>query len=483
MYYLKLVYGEKQTCQKKILLNNFPKCKIQKLSSLFLFLLSAGMLTNITTAHAALTAVTANTIHGTAPYLKINNTNLINLEQLLGFEMPKRDGSGGTEFIDATMAKTPILIPPSGMTFNQVVALVEADNIPHDIAKSKISDADGDAANLTNASVSGSVTVTWRNNGVVMSNAELGDNPLKNPCDNNYTLTISADSVEVKTKYGVPNSKTYGTHAGITYTIVPDTAVCYVRPNQMDTRENRGWLNVAKRAWQEGSGMPDKDNGGGYIEADFDPEHGFKPNIMLDIDKRFPTTGFPGAQFGIVMSGLQSDWKFEVVSSDKDNVTVSNKSGTEGQVTLGPAKPSGDIKITATHKKLLNVSRDYVFNPTINGWFVPQENALNWSEAKSKCKDLDNIATREELSNSPRNKAFTSWNPVVNYYTRAIGKGVFSEWGWSDQTSYPESKWAYSWYWTKDIRTISQQFIVNSFNGYVGFMENDNDKGYVACRV
>ena len=217
-------------------------------------------------ANAALTAVTANTIHGTAPYLVLsdNVTKLTNLNELLGFTMP--DGSGGTTQINAG---TTTLTAPTGMKFSDVKLAVTANNVANAITNATVGDDDGDAAIAANTSVTGSILAVWKDNGTVVTNL----NDTLTSCGGPYTLEVSIPTaVSANTTYGQPKTNSYGTSPTITYTFLANgQGICYVKPKDMTSY--------------------------GTPASVFEVGKGFKANAG------FPTTGFNKAVFSLIGSG------------------------------------------------------------------------------------------------------------------------------------------------------------------------------------
>ncbi|XKM13758.1 Ig-like domain-containing protein [Orbaceae bacterium ac157xtp] len=343
-------------------------------------------------------------------------------------------------------------------------------------------DADGDAPASPAFTVVGAVSHKWYDS----HGTEITDEKKMIGCGSGLrqplTLKINL-AAQSHSQYGVPRDSD---PAGLeqSYQIKTTSGICYARPNQMNVRPQYTWMgknNSGSWAWNSGSAV-DPDNGGGY-SSDFVVisnsvsssgvvnviDGGFKASAAT----KFPTTGFPGATFDLVVTGSPSDWTFS--SNGGSAVTVD---GT-GKVKLN-SKPSGAVTITATDNT--GHAHYYTFNPTAV-WVVPKPSQMMaYASAISACGVESKIPSRAQLTNSPQITATSTNVQRENYYTRAIGGGIFNEWGWTARDTYPGSQWALSFSWTRDPHSSGVQFNIDSGHGRVNW---DSTSGgyntYVAC--
>ncbi|XKM13986.1 hypothetical protein RCS94_02160 [Orbaceae bacterium ac157xtp] len=280
------------------------------------------------------------------------------------------------------------------------------------------------------------------------------------------TLKITLPKVKVRSRYGNPRESNE-TNLVQTYKIGTATDICFAKPNSLT------WFGSDTERENSGSTIPSTTKGGGYNSAEFDPKNGFKVNLS----PKFPTTGFPKASFTLVMTSNASDYTF---SSNSSAVTVN----TRGEVTLNN-KPSGPVTIKARLNGASQV-HEYTFDPR-TVWVVPKQPNPNhkhgwytYAEAKRVCGGNESkIPNRTQLTNSPQiNHPGLGVSLPKNYYTRAVGGGVFGEWG--DASTYYGSQWKRNWYWTRDAYSSSAQFFVLTFEGRVHWYDTDL-RAYVVC--
>lgn len=422
-------------------------------------------------SYAVLTASTANTIQGTAPGFKTTSG-----ANKLGFVV------NGTFYSEHSGN----IASGEDKTFSGYLSL--SDFAVKSLATTDFTvvddylDGDNDGANSTTPFSVGTTSYSWQD----ASGAEIPQTAYSNMigCGSGYsmplTLTIKMSNVQVHSEYGDPRSSA-ATTLTKSYQINIDSysGVCYVKPNSMVSYPETQWVGMNATgvftAWNNMNNTSRHiDNGGGY-SPDFVPNQGFKAGPTVSANA-FPTTGFPGARFQLVMSGAQTDYSYTVPTNPGSGVVVD----ATGFVTLN-SKPTGAVTVRATLKTDTSVFHDYTFNPTMV-WAVPQTGTANWATSSTKCGGATNVLTRAELTNSPRNVSPQGWDYVANYYTRAIDGSIFGEWGRTDNISYPSSQWADSYYWTQDIYTTeySGQFIVHSYSGPVYYAGNVSI--YIACR-
>ncbi|XKM14466.1 hypothetical protein RCS94_04635 [Orbaceae bacterium ac157xtp] len=317
-------------------------------------------------------------------------------------------------------------------------------------ASTDYEDSDGDGADPLMPFTMSTVTKKWldRNGNEITDYSQaLGCSGFNMP----LTLKITLPNVQVHSKYGNPRHSIQSDLVK-EYKIGTASGICFAKPNSLDY-----WNGTT----------PNATTGGGYNSTQFDPNNGFKASL----NTKFPTTGFPKASFTLIMTSNPTDYTF--THNGGSAVTV----GTDGKVTLN-SKPSGPVTIKA---KLNGTSQEheYTFNPT-TVWVVPKSGSRNYASAVSACGGANKIPSRAQLTNSPQRNAPQGWSYFANYYTRAVGGGVFGEWGYTTSGCYPGSQWVYSSYWTRDPWSTRSQFDVNSNDGYVGYYYTSSSN-YGAC--
>ncbi|XKM12849.1 hypothetical protein RCS94_07400 [Orbaceae bacterium ac157xtp] len=400
-------------------------------------------------SYGALSATSANTIQGSRPGFTGHSG-----AKKLGFKI----GSGNTTYSESEGNLSPLSSGvinyfDAGLTLNdfKVTNLTASDFSP----ANDYADADGDVAHPTTPFSMSPRTFVWKDrNGATITNYNqtLGcGSSLNLP----LTLRITLPDVNVKSRYGNP-SESIPTPLVQEYKIGTATGICFAKPNSLH------WVGH----WNVSA---DPTHGGGYNTAQFDPNNGFKASL----NPKFPTTGFPGAEFTLIMTSNASDYTF---SSNDTAVEVD----TSGKVTLN-SKPSGAVTIKVIFKNDTSQVHSYTFNPT-TVWVIPSSTYMNYASAVSTCGGTNRIPSCAELTNSPLNNVGLGDTIIDNAGTRAVGGGVFGEWGRTASDTYANSQWSYSphYYWTRNSYSSNDQFRVFSFYGsvYYGFT---NPGPYVAC--
>ncbi|XKM13223.1 hypothetical protein RCS94_09350 [Orbaceae bacterium ac157xtp] len=437
-------------------------------------------------SYGVLSATSANTIQGSRPGFtgqsgakklgfKVGNISYSEANPVLG-------GSNTTK--DKIEPGTPKLFEPS-LKLNEFV--VQGLTVSDFTVATDYYDADGDGAHPTTPfTVVGGVSHKWFDgNGdeITDKNKMVGCSGLRQP----LTLKINL-AAQSHSQYGAPrDSDPSGLEQS--YKIKSPSGICYARPNSMNVKPEWTWYgknNGGSWAWNSGSAV-DPVHGGGY-RSDFVvissgvnlsgivnvTDGGFKASAST----KFPTTGFAKASFDLVVTGSPSDWTFS--SNGGSAVTVNSN----GKVTLN-SKPSGAVTITATENTTGQV-HSYTFNPAL--WVVPKitiSTYITYAQAVSACGEVNKIPNRAQLTNSPQKTATSSNWQSYNYFTRAIGGGVFNEWGYTTggpSGTYPGSQWNSRGgdYWTRDSYSSVRQFIVDSTVGYVNWTDPILGN-YVAC--
>ncbi|XKM12809.1 hypothetical protein RCS94_07200 [Orbaceae bacterium ac157xtp] len=384
----------------------------------------------VPSSYGVLSAKSANTIQGRAPTFSAQSGAKKLGFTLRGVYYSESEGNikeGVVKLIDAGVSLSEFYIKQ----------LTSSDfNISTDYY-----DADGDGAHPTSPFTMDSIRSEWRDRtGAIIPSSNYnqpfgcGNTKLKFP----LTLKIELSNIKVRSRYGKPN-ESIPTNLTKTYKIAEGTGICFVKP---------GTLYFIPAT---------PDNGGGY-SSDFSPVNGFKANASL----KFPTTGFPGAYFNLVMTSNATD--FTYTSNAEPAVTVD----ANGKVTLN-SKPAGEVTITAKYKNDPTQVHYYKFNPR-NVWIVPQSTRMTRNNAITACGGLNKLPTRSQLTNG--NTVLlggcSSWRP--GHVQRAIGGGVFSEWGgaaYGSALPYPDSLLINTRYWTQGIAC--------SYSGTFGWVVTYNE--------
>ncbi|XKM14066.1 hypothetical protein RCS94_02570 [Orbaceae bacterium ac157xtp] len=389
----------------------------------------------VLTSYGALSATSANTIKGNAP--TIGNDSL-------GFKVDGEKYSQKLGNIDSAVAKS----FNASLTLNdfEVTGLTVDD----------YADVDGDVADPTTPFTMGTMTAKWYENG---SSTPISDMSKTLGCGSNLSLPlklrIEIPNVQAHSKYGDPR-ESGATTLTKEYKIGSLAGFCFAKPSS-----SMHWINYYGTS-------PDPVRGGGY-SSDFDPVNGFKASA----NPKFPTTGFKGARFEFIMVGNASDYTFY-----SNSAAVSVNNGYVGFI----SKPTAPVTITAVLKADTTQMYRYTFDPR-SVWVKPvagSNGIQGWySTVKTICGGDSKVPSRAELTNSPQKDATISWVRDANYYTRAIGGGLFGEWGQINHDTYGgDWRYGHDYYWTRDARG-SGQFLVHSEIGSVDYATPNLP--YVAC--
>ena len=305
------------------------------------------------------------------------------------------------------------------------------------------------------------------------------------------SLTLKT-SVKTYSEYGNPNESEAVEITKI-YKITPTGDVCYLKPNSTKVLPLNQWRGSDAQGtmypFNTGPIKPDPENGDGYTE-DFIVNKGFRARPIVS-DKPFPTTGFPGAEFQLIMNYSQDSYTYNVAVNPGNVATVDQT----GNVLLKakPPEGNGDIVIRATLKSSPNKHFDYKFNPT-SVWIEPQNvGSYDWCTAFNRfCGGIDGFPSRKDYSNSPVVNVGPNWqrNGKLNFSTRAINQELYPEWGFTNRRTYPNSKWGWdeTTYFTKDANSDTQYFIIYLHDG--GLLPSPRTPGdfvgddfaFIACR-
>ena len=353
------------------------------------------------------------------------------------------------------------------------------------------SDIDGDSADPQEPFKVESTNYWWYdNNGVRI----IGNDKKKMiGCGSGFSMPLKLileTKVKAYSQYGIPNESKQITLAK-TYQIAPKSQLCYAKPNATNVHSTLQWFSFDGKGTGNGVGwnkphlnIPDPIGGGGRT-SDYVLDFGFKANPTVS-NRRFPTTGFPGAQFQLVMTGSQSDYDYHVINNPGNGVSVD----TMGSIVIN-SKPAGTVTVRAVLKRKPSIIHDYSFNPT-SVWALPQGDMKGgFDTAVKQCGGINNLFTRKELSNSPVKNApeLSPTPPAINLFTRAIGDSLLGEWGPINKAAYPKSHWNSEFltkpYWTKDIHSSFAQFTVYADSGCIGIANTKDEKwldNYIICK-
>ncbi|OCG09074.1 hypothetical protein A9G13_03185 [Gilliamella sp. wkB178] len=447
------------------------------------------------TTTQALSATTAQVIHGTEPYLTFDNgvTRVTTTDALLWITLS--DGTHITPAIN-TSATTPIVLPDVGQTLADVQMLVPttANSITlNDLISAPYNywgddDGDGQGANGVTATGDLTVSITDKDNQVVSRSASL------DICQAPYKVALTSTAGSLTTQYGLPNSSSFSGGTA-TYYISPKAApkICYARPiltYGTNGQEFTGY-NFAGPAtiWN-----PDK----GFLVQSTTPS-GYSRN--------FPTTGANNLYFDLDIGGVKGSaltWPTVSQGGITATMTPSPDNANNIRVTLtGPAATAaqqssatpGSIATPSLPQTFVLVGKDssnsevvrYGF--VLKHWFVNRgPDRYTYRKTSSWCsslgggyrlpqvKDLTNAVCSGTGSGSWCRGGAVGATPSSsgNHYQRNIGAGLFAEWGRMDY--YTAAGFFITLYWTSD-RDGSFQFGVDTGNGYVYSINPDYSYG------
>ncbi|MWP77865.1 MULTISPECIES: hypothetical protein [unclassified Gilliamella] len=433
-------------------------------------------------ANAAISSTTSQTIQGTKPLFFATETT----KNKLGFSYKENDYSELKGNITSDKTK---YFDENTKLSDFVIKSYFTPRTSKDDLKGDYFDSDGDAFDPVTP-ITSDLTHVWKDSsGKTIDQADYDNiacshNKYKMPLQ----LEITAKDIQVKTEYGDPKESDPVSSISKTYQIAI-AKTCFAKPNGINLDPKTQWRSVKNdksendAKWNlTGAGLngidkdkPNPEVGGGHTD-DYVINQGFKVEPKV-ANKHFPTTGFPGAQFQLVMGGIQQDYTF---TSSSDQAPVDK----DGIVTLkGPVK---EVTISAKLKSDSNIHYDYKF--TLDLWVEPQSGyAANQAEARSKCTSPMQLLERKDLNNA---SIFASANlnnhqgRKYNIFTRGIGLGVLGEWGRPLKAAYgvipptyPQSNWNFGWYFTNENhpttdsenQPIMEGIVVSAHDGMISF--------------
>ncbi|OCG07975.1 hypothetical protein A9G13_07165 [Gilliamella sp. wkB178] len=439
------------------------------------------------TTTQALSATTAQVIHGTEPYLTFDNgvTKVTTTDDLLGIKL-----SNGARFTPATNTSTaanPIQLPEANQSFADVGMLVPTNT--NSIALSALigapynywGDDDGDGQGTNGVTATGNLTVSITDsNGQVVSR-----DTILNTCGTSvppYKLVLTSTAGSLTTQYGLPNSSIFSGGTA-TYYISPKAGptVCYARPN----------LHYGTNHEQATAGL--NTYFGNFLgPADiWNPEKGFlvQSTTPSNYNRNFPTTGSNMLHFDLLVTGIDvSTLTWPTVRQGGITATMTlnppvdsnfNPDGASSvRVTLtGPKWESRGTGSTALPKLFEIVGYDssnravIKYGFVLKYWFVHK----GYIEAKRNeiiqwCSEIGyDMVSIGRLTNAVYINPGQSWVAPDNSYHRNIGVGLFTEWG--DPRAYADAGYGNYYYWTgTDSRIL---YAVSATTGTVA-REPDN---------
>lgn len=477
--------GSHLNCLLSMLKKNRTATKLSYLSAVLAFI-------SVNPANAALSTTTVNSIKGDKPIF-FATESIVNK---LGFNYNGTDYNEISGNINSNTTKY----------FDHTTNLNDFVIKSYFVPRATIDDNKGDYFDTNNdafdpkQSISNTLNYVWKDSNNVkidpadFNNIACSHNKYKMP----LKLEITATDIKVHTQFGDPNesdpvnfieTQTMGAQP-ITKTYQIAVAnTCFAKPYSLISDPLTQWRSVKNdksendEKWNlTGIGInnipknkPNFAVGGGVTE-DYVVNQGFKVAPTLS-KKHFPTTGFAGAQFQLVMGGVQNDYTF---TTNNSSVTVDK----DGLITLN--QPTKTVTITATLKSDDKIHYDYTFS--LDLWLEPKSQSFqNQNDARAQCTGSSKLLSRKELNNSSE---FTTKNldgakgRIYNVFTRGIGYGVFGEWGRSLNqqynsltVTYPKSNWKFGWYYTNEShnttndknQAISEAILVSSHDGMISF--------------
>ncbi|OCG10287.1 hypothetical protein A9G13_00675 [Gilliamella sp. wkB178] len=442
------------------------------------------------TTTQALSATTAQVIHGSQPYLTFDNgvTKVTTGDGLLGITIS--DGTTKITYTPAdntSTASNPIVLLKENQSFTDIGMLVPptTDSITlNDLISAPYNywgddDGDGQGTNGVTASGNLSVRITDKNGETVSRNTVLslcGEAP--------YKVELTATNGSLTTQYGLPNSSSF-TGGRVTYYISPKpaTPICvrYARPSLR--REGTGNQPGPATIWN-----PDK----GFLVQSTESS-GYSRN--------FPTTGANNLYFDLDISGINGStltWPTVSQGGITATMTQSPDNANNIRVTLtGPVATGaqqdstspGRIARPSLPQTFVLVGKDSSNNEVVRygfelqRWFVTRGvNVNTYPYHSSWCSSLGyRLPQVKDLTNAKCgvNRYFPCVNGIDgatplsnnNNYQRNIGAGLFTEWGFmvNYNATAAGAGFGYFYYWTSDSDGSNQFTVVHPNFGNVEF--------------
>lgn len=429
----------------------------------------------------ALSAITVNTIIGTAPYFTSDEgiTKIIDTDGLLSITLS--DGTYVTPSSNTSSALNPIVLPKAGESIADIgmfipvgmntVELNTLVNEPYNYW----GDDDGDGHSETGIKASGSLTLRiYDVNGNV-----VGRSDALNGCLAPYRVVLTNTAASLQTQYGNPNSRNYKAQNAYYYISPKESApyTCWAQPNLQYTTS--GYYDSSYSAWS--------------------PTKGFKLQDIKTPEKNFPTMGANGLFFNLqVFGALGSDVTYsKSPESSGINLNLSSTAGSQviKVMLTGPrygATANEAATAVPTTFTLYSDSdkKNPIYSFTINNWFIvrTEGSSAGYNAIQTYCDSLTTTGSSysvpkiSQLSNA--NDSSSSWTGGLtgqgNTYSRRIGGGLFAEWGSTTSSYYTNSDFYSDYYWSADAYN-SYLHIVNSTNGTIAYTNSNSIANKSLC--
>ncbi|OCG37068.1 hypothetical protein A9G29_11770 [Gilliamella sp. Fer2-1] len=446
----------------------------------------------------ALSATTADVIHGHAPYLTFDGgATKSDIKALLGIKLPDgreyvpEGGESGlypNAEVDVSSEVEPIMLPHSVASFENIQTLVPISGNWHYPAiyfdrligaNNYWGDEDGDGS----AQVSGFLLVKWENADNKDITSLVKNNPTKvlDPCDAPFKFTLSVHDGKLSTKYGMPRTNTFNevSHTYYISPMVDKPYTCHAQPNL--------W-------WSSGD----------ELESQWDKNKGFIVTSGNDLTTAFPTTGSNGLHFYLLLAGITPQ---QVIDVNGKTVSTVNGSGTVNLLLtpehtpgwafspkrqalkiqlIGPTKDSSDKSFTPAVFKLYSNSShsQLLYSFKIERWYIAHPHSGSYAIAQAFCHDLGNgyrVPHITDYTNANNSASFWTGGILgrdINEYRRQLSYkydgrwigGLFNEWGKTDNSDYPAAS---------DWHTFYRFWASNSYSNYqYGVSENWGSVNY-----
>ncbi|EKA7110280.1 hypothetical protein OL205_004369, partial [Salmonella enterica] len=175
------------------------------------------------------------------------------------------------------------------------------------------------------------------------------------------------------------------------------------------------------------------------------------------VNDGFPSTGFTGAEFSLMVTGAASDYTWSSSASSWAQVDSSGKvsftsKGNASPVTITATPTGGGTPLT------------YIF--TVGSWFNNSLTFMTWANASTWC-------TNQSLSQPTRGEL------TMGLHTRAVGS-LWSEWG--DMGNYSGSGFFSHLYWASEVNGVGNHYYVNLIDGNVLLSHDGSGLIRVVCR-
>lgn len=447
-------------------------------------------------AEAALTAQSANSIQGTAPYFTFDKGKhkITTTDDLLWMSFNHDDqmiiytGANNTSSLDE-----PIEVPPSISTFTDIFLPVPVDAPFSRDGSQTISldalvrppysywdDDEGDGKNNDEISAQGNLRLEIRDeNGWLIKRTD----PFV-PCNSDYYRIILTNTYgKLMTKYGVPNSTSF-----------------MIKPVTFYIRHKAQPYACWAAPYLLSNGGPANNSNYNGPSNQWDFSKGFFLQDLNTPSRNFPTIASKGNFFTLTMAVSQvSDISYSKQPSDsKLSLIISSASESRNVAKIEILGPSDgataqQAKFTPTTFTIYanQEQTKVIYTFKINKWFIvkPVENTgtrpipgIYYSEAEQYCNDLGyRVPGVLELTNANNSYEPIEWNNGLadqpNNYQRIIGGGLLAEWGKMLSTIYTNDVLVTK-FWTADFKKDNDQILrytVGTNTGDIYISQDSND--------